>query len=75
MTTNPFDLTGKKAIIAGGAGDLGRGMIAALRDAGADIVVLDRIERLPEIAAELVGRQCARDGRQSRPARPPGASR
>jgi 2-deoxy-D-gluconate 3-dehydrogenase len=53
MTTNPFDLTGKKAIIAGGAGDLGRGMIAALRDAGADIVVLDRVERLPEIAAEL----------------------
>jgi 2-deoxy-D-gluconate 3-dehydrogenase len=53
MTTNPFDLTGKKAIFAGGAGDLGRGMVAALRDAGADIVVLDRAETLPEIVAEL----------------------
>ncbi len=48
MTSNPFDISGKKAIISGGAGDLGRSMVAALRDAGVEVVVLDIIENLHE---------------------------
>lgn len=53
MPANPFDLTGKKVIFAGGAGDLGRGMVAALRDAGAEIVIIDFAPNLDEIAATL----------------------
>ena len=53
MGTNPFDLTGKKAIVAGGTGDLGRGLVAALRDAGADVVILGRSENTPRVAKEL----------------------
>ena len=53
MGTNPFDLTGKKAIVAGGTGDLGRGIVAALRDAGADVVVLGRSENTFQVAEEL----------------------
>jgi 2-deoxy-D-gluconate 3-dehydrogenase len=48
-----FDLSGRKAICAGGAGDLGCGMAAALRDAGADVVILDVAEGTPQIAGEL----------------------
>jgi 2-deoxy-D-gluconate 3-dehydrogenase len=53
MGPNPFDLTGKKAIVAGGTGDLGRGIVAALRDAGADVVVLGRSENTLRAAEEL----------------------
>ncbi len=53
MGTNPFDLTGKKAIVAGGTGDLGRGIVAALRDAGADVVILGRSENTLQVAKEL----------------------
>jgi 2-deoxy-D-gluconate 3-dehydrogenase len=53
MITNPFDLTGKKAIVAGGTGDLGRGMVAALRDAGVDVVILDVAADVHQVAGEL----------------------
>lgn len=53
MTANPFDLGGRKAIVAGGAGDLGRSIAAALRDAGADVVILDIAPDTRQIAEGL----------------------
>jgi 2-deoxy-D-gluconate 3-dehydrogenase len=57
MNNALFDLTGKKAIVAGGAGDLGTAMVAGLRDAGVETVVLDRAENLAAWAQSL----CAPD--------------
>jgi 2-deoxy-D-gluconate 3-dehydrogenase len=53
MTANPFDLSGRKAIVAGGAGDLGRSIAAALRDAGADVVILDIAPDTRQVAEGL----------------------
>lgn len=53
METGLFDLTGKKAIVAGGAGDLGRAMVAGLRDAGVEVVVIDLVEDVATWAASL----------------------
>lgn len=50
---NLFDLTGKKAIVAGGGGDLGRAMVAGLQDAGVTIVVLDIDPAIEQFAASL----------------------
>jgi 2-deoxy-D-gluconate 3-dehydrogenase len=36
-----FDLNGRKALVAGGAGDLGRGMVRALAGNGVEVAVLD----------------------------------
>jgi 2-deoxy-D-gluconate 3-dehydrogenase len=41
-----FDLGGRKAVVAGGAGDLGRVMVEALAHAGVEVVVLDVAEDL-----------------------------
>ncbi len=38
-----FDLSGRKALVCGGAGDLGGAMVSALHGAGVDVVVLDCI--------------------------------
>lgn len=43
-----FDISGKKAIVAGGAGDLGTVIVQALNDAGAQVVVLDRSKDLQD---------------------------
>lgn len=48
-----FDLTGKKAIVGGGAGDLGRAMVASLHDAGVEVVILDRSEEVEKFAESL----------------------
>ena len=49
-----FDLTGKVAIVTGGATGLGRQMADALAEAGADVVVCARkVERCEQTAAEL----------------------
>jgi NAD(P)-dependent dehydrogenase (short-subunit alcohol dehydrogenase family) len=49
-----YDLSGRKAIVTGGAGGLGRGIAAALRDAGATVELWDaHAGRLAEAAAEL----------------------
>jgi 2-deoxy-D-gluconate 3-dehydrogenase len=53
MTLNGFNVSGKKAIVPGGAGDLGYGMVAALRDAGVDVVILDIAEDLREMVEKL----------------------
>ena len=55
-----FDLTGKVAIVAGGAGGIGRALAVGLAEAGADIIVADsRIDQLEEVADKIraLGRQ------------------
>jgi 2-deoxy-D-gluconate 3-dehydrogenase len=49
---NLFTLNGRKAIVAGGAGDLGRAIVAALRDAGVHVAVLDIASDLEGFTAE-----------------------
>ncbi len=51
---NLFDLTGKAAIVVGGATGLGRGMATALADAGASVVIASRrIETVEAAAREM----------------------
>lgn len=47
-----FNLYGKKAIVVGGAGDLGIGMLEALLEAGAECVVIDIDEKLGSVCEE-----------------------
>ena len=49
-----FDLTGKVAVVTGGAGGIGHAQALGLADAGADVVVTSRqIEHLKEVAEEI----------------------
>jgi len=52
MQTNPFDLTGKVALVTGANTGLGQGMALALAKAGADIVLIGRSEPT-ETAAKI----------------------
>lgn len=57
---NAFDLTGRKALITGGSRGLGHAMARALLQAGADVAILSRSERIYTAARELAqqsGRQ------------------
>jgi len=57
MTSGPFDLSGKVAIVTGGNGGIGLGMAQGLADAGADIAVVGRNEAKSSAAvAELKAR-------------------
>lgn len=48
-----FSLAGKKAIVVGGAGDLGKAMVEAILQAGAETIVIDIDNRLFEICEKL----------------------
>ena len=39
MAYKPFDLTGKVALVTGGNGGIGLGMVEAMAQAGADVVI------------------------------------
>jgi len=51
MVTNPFDLSGKVAVVTGGGTGLGRGMAGGLAQAGALIVVAGRRQEVADRAA------------------------
>lgn len=54
MALNIFDLTGKVAIVTGGAGGIGKALALGLADAGADVVVVSRgLPKLEEAAKEI----------------------
>lgn len=50
---NHFDLTGKKAIVTGGAKGLCNGMAQALHDAGAEVVLLDIMDQVEDSAKKM----------------------
>ncbi|MEP6797495.1 MAG: SDR family NAD(P)-dependent oxidoreductase, partial [Lapillicoccus sp.] len=50
-----FDLTGRKALVTGGAQGLGEGMAQALAAAGATVVVADLQDDLGRTVAEALG--------------------
>lgn len=52
-----FDLTGKTAIVGGGAGGIGRALALGLADYGADVAVTSRgLEKLEKVAGEIRNR-------------------
>ena len=55
MTTDAFELTGQRALVTGGGGGLGQGIVEALAGAGARIAVLGRSETADEAAARVDG--------------------
>jgi 2-deoxy-D-gluconate 3-dehydrogenase len=57
MTNYSFDLSGRKALVCGGAGDLGSAIVSSLHEVGVEVVVLDCITDIEEWVARLNLRQ------------------
>lgn len=60
MTSSPFDLTGRVAIVTGGNGGIGLGMATGLAEAGAAIVIAARDQKKSAEAAEGLQKRGAR---------------
>ena len=58
-----FSLTGKRALVTGGGGDLGRAMADALNQAGAAVVIAGRSGSAEEARDQIAGGQAERSGR------------
>ena len=62
---NPFDLTGRHALVAGGAGALGRALALALAEAGADVSLTTlHDDAAEEAAANAILSECRALGRR-----------
>ena len=59
QNNNPFDLTGRTAVVTGGGGILGRGFCKVLAAHGASVVVLDLNAKAAEETAEAVRQSVA----------------
>jgi len=57
-TGNPFDLTGKTALVTGGGRGLGFAIAAALIQNGAEVIITGRNEDLLKDACEKLGEKC-----------------
>jgi NAD(P)-dependent dehydrogenase (short-subunit alcohol dehydrogenase family) len=55
-----FDLTGRVAVVTGGSRGIGRSIVQALAEAGADVVIASRKHDACEAAAREVGRSTGR---------------
>ena len=55
MFKNFTDLTGKKAIVTGGAQGLSRGMAEGLMEAGAEVCVIDISQHTEQTVREMTG--------------------
>ncbi|MDR6788539.1 2-deoxy-D-gluconate 3-dehydrogenase [Sphingomonas sp. BE138] len=55
IITRAYDLTGRTAIVTGGAGNLGVAIGTALSEAGARVVLIDKVETIADVAAGLPG--------------------
>jgi NAD(P)-dependent dehydrogenase (short-subunit alcohol dehydrogenase family) len=63
MTVNPFDLTGKVALVTGGSKGLGLAMARGLAEMGADVVIASRHENELKPALEEILKGTSRRGR------------
>ena len=55
--TNLFDLTGKKAVVVGGAGGIGQAIAEGLAEAGAQVMISSR----KEDSLKQIGRASCRE--------------
>lgn len=58
---NLFDLTGKNAVVMGGAGGIGRALSKGLIDAGANVLLADMAEEPLKNAAADIGAACGKE--------------
>ena len=69
LTRDAILLTGRKAVITGGGGGIGRGITLGLAEFGADVAIIDvneaDAEEVAEAVAEAVGVGCVHSGAQT----------